>query len=277
MQRSQTPIRKLRRRWLALPFALWRSDKRHSGRRRLASAKSTAEPIKGPPRMTLLPGIGVLLCHPAIKANAPRSHCHSLWTPRITRLPDWSCPSTLGLDQLTAVVILYLRLPTAYIPLQSRTADTSVISWPTHLGLLLQDAPAATPGPMLLLSTAWTEMGDQTHLRLRPVHERQALGLPRFALVPPWTGSRLLPRLRTRFGAPQYLFFSLDISSNLPLSCTLGFSLRLSEPPHCDLTICLYLMSAHCSLALTQPLHYSPCTAPTSNTVKAFVIPLRSP
>ena len=207
MQRSQTPIRKLRRRWLALPFALWRSDKRHIGRRRLASARSTAEPIKVSPRMTLLTGIGVLLCHPAIKANAPRSHCHSLWTPRITRLPDWSCLSTFGLDQLTPVVILYFRLPTAYMPLQSRTADTSVISWPTHLGLLLQDAPAATPGPRLLLSTAWTEMGDQTHLRLRPVHKHQALGLPRFAPVPPWTGSRLLPRLRTRFGAPQYLFF----------------------------------------------------------------------
>ena len=60
----------------------------HIGRRRLASAKSTAEPTEVSPRMTLLTGIGVLLCHPATKANAQRSHCHSLWTPRITRLPD---------------------------------------------------------------------------------------------------------------------------------------------------------------------------------------------
>ena len=40
-------------------------------------------------------------------------------------------------------------------------------------------------------------MGDHAHLWLRPVHKRQALGLPRFAPVPPWTGSRLLVWLRT--------------------------------------------------------------------------------
>ena len=119
--------------------------------------------------------------------------------------------------------------------------------------------------------------GTVTHLRLRPVHTLLALGLPRFAPVPPWTGSRLSLRLRTRSGAPQYLFFSLDFSPIQSLNCTLGFYLRLSGPPHCDLTVCLYPMSRSLLPHSTQPLQVSPCTAPASNTVTAFAIPLRSP
>ena len=180
--------------------------------------------------------------------------------------PD--CLTGLALPRLALTSLRLLSSYTSifrqpYMPLQSRTADTSVISWPTHLGLLA----AGMPPPLLRVQGCYSlqpgpRWGDQTHLRLRPVHERQALGLPRFAPVSPWwTGSRLLPRLRTRFGAPQYLFFSLDISSNLPLNCTLGFFLRLSGPPHCDLTICLYLVSRSLLPSLSinpyssQPMH----------------------
>ena len=71
-------------------------------------------------------------------------------------------------------------------------------------------------------------------------------------------------------------FLFLDFSSNLSLHCTLGFY-SLSGPPHCDLTVCLPQCLVHCSRTLPQPLLYSPCTAPASNTVIALAIPLRSP
>ena len=108
------------------------------------------------------------------------------------------------------------------------------------------------PTPLVRIQCCYTlqpgpRWGTNAHLRLCPVHKRQALGLPRFALVPglavfhtnpslDWVSPVALAENMVR--AMQYLFFSLDFSSILPLDCTLGFY-PPSGPPHCDLTMCL--------------------------------------
>ena len=137
--------------------------------------------------------------------------------------------------------------------------------------------PAATPDPRLLLSTAWTEMGDHRPSPAPPCPQTPGPGLAAFRTSPSldWV-SPVAPAENTVLEHRSTFSFLLDFSSILPLSCTLGFYFLLSGPPHCDLTVCLPSVRSLLPLS-TQPLHYSPCTAPASNTVKALAIPLRFP
>ena len=108
----------------------------------------------------------------------------------ITRLLVWSCPHdnlcSLGFDQLAPVVIQYFRPPTAYMPLQDVEQLIFLSSTGPHIWVF------RCRMPLLLLWVqgyyslqARPRWGTNAHLRLRPVHKRQALGLLCFTPVPP--------------------------------------------------------------------------------------------
>ena len=143
---------------------------------------------------------------------------------------------------------------TADITVQlAHSAGSFAVGCPPPL-LRILGCSSLQPGPR------W---GTIAHLRLRPVHKRLALGLPRFAPVPPWTGSRLSLRLRTRLGHRSTFSFLLDFSSILPLNCTLGFY-SPSGSPHCDLTVCLPSVRSTAPSFLMNPytLAHVPHTRP---------------
>ena len=111
---------------------------------------------------------------------------------------------------------------------------------------------AATPDPRLLLSTAWTEMGNRHPSPAPPCPHTPGSGLAAFRTSPSldWV-SPVAPAENTIWStAVPFLFF--DFSSHLSLHCTLGFY-SLSGPPHCDLTVCLPQCLVHCSLTLLSP------------------------
>ena len=121
----------------------------------------------------------------------------------ITKLLIWPCPHdnlcSLGLDELAPIVILYFCPLTACMPLQSIEQLTFLSSAGPHSWVFC----CRMPPPLLRVQGCYSlqpgpRWGTNAHLRLHPIHRRQALGLPHFALVPPWTGSRLLLQLRTR-------------------------------------------------------------------------------
>ena len=100
--------------------------------------------------------------------------------------------------------------------------------------------PAATPDPRLLLSTAWTEMGDHRPSPAPPCPQTPGPGLAAFRTSPSldWV-SPVAPAENTVWGTAVPFLFSRIFPSILPLNCTLGFYPLLSGPPHCDLTVCL--------------------------------------
>ena len=107
-----------------------------------------------------------------------------------------------------------------------------------------------TPPPLLRVQSCYTlqpgpRWGINAQLWLHLVHKRQALGLPRFASVPPWTGSRLLLRLRTQSGLCSTFSFLwiFPLSSH---STALLDSIHYQDHPTGDLIV--YLPSV-CSLA----------------------------
>ena len=170
-----------------------------------------------------------------------------------------------------------LRLPQCNS--SHRTADIAVQLAPPLRGVFRRRMPpAATPDPRLLLSTAWTEMGDHRPSPAPPCPHTPSPGLAAFRTSPSldWV-SPVAPAENTVWGTAVPFLFLSDFSSILPLSCTLGFYSLLSGPPHCDLTVCLYLVSAQLLPRSPQPLYYSPCTAPASRNVIASAIPLQSP
>ena len=114
--------------------------------------------------------------------------------------------------------------------------------------------PAATPDPRLLLSTAWTEMGDHHPSPAPPCPQTPGPGLAAFRTSPSldWV-SPVAPAENTVLEHRSTFSFLLDFSSILPLNCTLGFYLLLSGPPHCDLTVVSTLVSAHCFLSPLNP------------------------
>ena len=116
---------------------------------------------------------------------------------------------------------------------------------------------AATPDPRLRLSTAWIEMGNRHPPPAPPCPHTPGSGLAAFRTSPSldWV-SPVAPAENTIWStAVPFLF--LDFSSNLSLHCTLGFY-SLSESPHCDLTVCLYLVSAQLLPHSPQPLLLQP-------------------
>ena len=86
-------------------------------------------------------------------------------------------------------------------------------------------------------------MGDQYPSLAPPYPQKPGLGFAVFCTSPSldWV-SPVAPAENTVW-AMQYVFFSLDFSSLLPLNCTLGFYPPLG-PPHCDLIVCLLEMCA---------------------------------
>ena len=118
--------------------------------------------------------------------------------------------------------------------------------------------PAATPDPRLLLSTAWTEMGDHRPSPAPPCPQTPGPGLAAFRTSPSLDWVSPVAPAENTVRAPQYLFFSLDFSSILPLNCTLGFY-SPSGSPHCDLTVCLPSVRSTApslqSTPISQPMH----------------------
>ena len=81
-------------------------------------------------------------------------------------------------------------------------------------------------------------MGDQCPSLAPPCPQTPGPGLAVFRTNPSLDWVSYVDPAENMVRAIQYLFFSLDFSSILPLNWTLGFY-PLSRPPHCDLTVCL--------------------------------------
>ena len=81
-------------------------------------------------------------------------------------------------------------------------------------------------------------MGDQCPSPAPPCPQTPGPGLAAFCTNPSLDWVSPVAPAENTVRAMQYLFFSLDFSSILPLNRTLGFYL-LSGSPHYDLTVCL--------------------------------------